>query len=122
MAIGSQLTDIVAKSASHWEINRIVAELRNSRSRSHRERDRGRAVFEMPSRGPFGCCQRSVRGAVSNSLRSARLDQRGHRLFVGHRLDATLWSLLEQVKRELKLPRARLEPDGLPEVIGGRAR
>jgi serine O-acetyltransferase len=113
MELRSKIIDDVAKPAPHWDINGIVADLRHSRGRSHQSRDRGRAVFEMPSREALLDIVSGLFGVLfPTHFGLPDLTDEGIDYFVGHRLDATLWSLLEQVKRELKLPHLRAEPDG----------
>jgi serine O-acetyltransferase len=110
MALGPQPT-------SHWNISRIVAELRDSRGKSRPDRGQGRTMFEMPSRGEL---LNIVNGLFSvlfpTHFGLPDVTEEGIDYFVGHRLDATLWSLHEQVKRELKLPHPRVEADEVERV------
>ena len=117
MAFRSQSIDAGAMRAPHWDINRIVADLRQSRGRSHQNRSSGRAVFEMPSREALLDIVNGLFGVLfPTHFGLPDLTDEGIDYFVGHRLDATLWSLHEQVKRELKLPHPRVEPDGVEQA------
>jgi serine O-acetyltransferase len=117
MAFGSQSIDTGAMRAAQWDIHKIVADLRHSRSRSHQNRSRGRAVFEMPSREALLDIVNGLFGVLfPTHFGLPDLTDEGIDYFVGHRLDATLWSLHEQVKRELKLPHPRVEPEGIEQA------
>jgi serine O-acetyltransferase len=112
MALRSQSIDTGEIPAPRWDINRIVADLRHSRGRPHQNRSRGRAVFEMPSREALLDIVNGLFGVLfPTHFGLPDVTDEGIDYFVGHRLDATLWSLHEQVKRELKLPHLRVEPD-----------
>jgi serine O-acetyltransferase len=117
MAPHSQSTDTGETPAPYWDINRIVAELRHSRGRSHQNRSGGRAAFEMPSREELLDIVNGLFGVLfPTHFGLPDVTDEGIDYFVGHRLDATLWSLHEQVKRELKLPHPRVEPDGIEQA------
>jgi serine O-acetyltransferase len=112
MKFSSRSTDTGAMPAPHWDINRIVAELRHSRGRSHRNQSPGQAAFEMPSREALLGIVNGLFGVLfPTHFGLPDVTDEGIDYFVGHRLDATLWSLHEQVKRELKLPHPRVERD-----------
>jgi serine O-acetyltransferase len=114
MALRSQIIDSVAKTAPHWDINSIVTDLRHSRGKSHQNQDHTRAVFEMPSREALLDIVNGLFGVLfPTHFGLPDLTDEGIDYFVGHTLDATLWHLLEQVKRELKLPHPRSAPDSL---------
>ena len=81
-------------SASLWDLDRIVAELRRSRGRS-RESDNGhRPVFEMPSRDVLREIIDGLFGAIfPTHFGLSDLTDEGIDYFVGHTLDATLRTL-----------------------------
>jgi len=117
MALRLQSIDTGEIPAPRWDINRIVADLRHSRGRSHQNRSRGRAVFEMPSREALLDVVNGLFGVLfPTHFGLPDVKDEGIDYFVGHRLDATLWSLHEQVKRELKLPPLRVEPDSIEQA------
>jgi serine O-acetyltransferase len=117
MAFRSQSIDTGPMQVAQWDINRIVADLRHSRGRSHQNRSPGRAVFEMPSREALLAIVSGLFGVLfPTHFGLPDLTDEGIDYFVGHRLDATLWSLHEQVKRELKLPNPRVESDGVEQA------
>ncbi len=92
-----------AAQAANWDLDRIVAELRRSRGRSNAERNGSKAIFEMPSREALREILDGLFGALfPTHFGLADLTDEGIDYFVGHTLDATLRSLLQQVKRELK--------------------
>lgn len=92
-----------AVQAANWDLDRIVAELRRSRGRSNAERNGSKAIFEMPSREALREILDGLFGALfPTHFGLADLTEEGIDYFVGHTLDATLRSLLQQVKRELK--------------------
>jgi serine O-acetyltransferase len=97
-------------SASLWDLDRIVAELRRSRGRS-RESDNGhRAVFEMPSRDVLREIIDGLFGAIfPTHFGLSDLTDEGIDYFVGHTLDSTLRTLQQQVNRELKFSSALTE-------------
>lgn len=97
-------------SASLWDLDRIVAELRRSRGRS-RESDNGhRAVFEMPSRDVLREIIDGLFGAIfPTHFGLSDLTDEGIDYFVGHTLDATLRTLQQQVNRELTFSSALTE-------------
>lgn len=92
-----------AATGMHWGLDRIVAELRQSRGRSRKNDNGHRAVFEMPSRDAL----REILGGLFGALFPTHfglsdVTDEGIDYFVGHTLDATLRSLQHQVRRELK--------------------
>lgn len=92
-----------AAQAANWDLDRIVVELRRSRGRSNAERNGSKAIFEMPSREALREILDGLFGALfPTHFGLADLTEEGIDYFVGHTLDATLRSLLQQVKRELK--------------------
>jgi serine O-acetyltransferase len=105
MAGGMRTADIRgdAAQAANWDLDRIVAELRKSRGRSQAERNGSKAIFEMPSRETLREILDGLFGALfPTHFGLADLTEEGIDYFVGHTLDATLRSLLQQVRRELK--------------------
>ena len=89
-------------SAAHWELDRIVAELRTSRGKARRDRNGTVAVFEMPSRDALHTIIDGLFAALfPTHFGLPDLTDEGIDYFVGHTLDATLRSLLQQVQREL---------------------
>jgi serine O-acetyltransferase len=97
---------------AQWELDRIVAELRQSRGKS-RQNDHGhRAVFEMPSRETLREILDGLFGALfPTHFGLSDLTDEGIDYFVGHTLDATLRSLQQQVSRELRFSSALTEKD-----------
>jgi serine O-acetyltransferase len=90
-------------SNTHWELDRIVAELRASRGKSRRDRNGTIAVFEMPSREALRSIIDGLFGALfPTHFGLPDLTDEGIDYFVGHTLDATLRLLHQQVKRELQ--------------------
>jgi serine O-acetyltransferase len=85
-----------------WDLDRIVAELRISRGRERRS-DTHRSVFEMPSREALREIIDDLFAALfPTHFGLSDLTDEGIDYFVGHTLDASLRSLQQQVKRELK--------------------
>ncbi|MGO9604124.1 MAG: serine O-acetyltransferase EpsC [Candidatus Binataceae bacterium] len=101
-----------SKPGAQWDLDRIVAELRTSRGKSHQDRKRNGAVIEMPSRDAL----REILDGLFAALFPTHfglpdLSDEGIDYFVGHKLDATLRSLLQQVKRELQFASSQSEAD-----------
>jgi serine O-acetyltransferase len=104
--------DAALVAGAQWELDRIVAELRQSRGKS-RSNDHGhRAVFEMPSRETLREILEGLFGALfPTHYGLSDLTDEGIDYFVGHTLDATLRSLQQQVSRELRFSSALTEKD-----------
>jgi len=101
-----------SKPGAQWDLDRIVAELRTSRGTSQQDRKRNGAVIEMPSRDAL----REILGGLFAALFPTHfglpdLSDEGIDYFVGHKLDATLRALLQQVKRELQFASSQGEAD-----------
>jgi len=88
--------------SQHWELDRIVGELRAARGKSRYDANGAPAVFQMPSREALRDIIDRLFGVLfPTHFGSSDLTDEGLDFFVGHTLDAALKSLLEQVKREL---------------------
>jgi len=87
---------------AHWELDRIVAELRAARIRSRQDCiDEGER--EMPSREALRGIIEGLFGVLfPDFFGRPDLTEEGIDYFVGHRLDETLRALLTQVQRELE--------------------
>jgi serine O-acetyltransferase len=97
---------------AQWELDRIVAELRQSRGKSRNHDNGHRAVFEMPSRETLREILDGLFGALfPTHYGLSDLTDEGIDYFVGHTLDATLRSLQQQVSRELRFSSALTEKD-----------
>jgi serine O-acetyltransferase len=97
-------------SASQWDLERIVAELRKSRGKSRA--DNNGVVFEMPSREALRVILDGLLAALfPTHFGLSDLTNEGIDYFVGHTLDATLRSLQQQVNRELKFSSRTTEKD-----------
>jgi serine O-acetyltransferase len=93
---------------ARWDLGRIVAELRASRGKSQ-ERRRNGAIIEMPSRDALREILDGLFAALfPTHFGMAEFTEEGVDYFVGHKLDATLRILLQQVERELQFA----SPDG----------
>jgi serine O-acetyltransferase len=87
----------------HWDLDRIVAELRQSHGRSRTNDNGHRTVFEMPSRDALREILDGLFGALfPTHFGLSDLTDEGIDYFVGRTLDATLRSLQHQVLRELR--------------------
>ena len=87
---------------AHWDLNRIVAELRAARTRSRQDCiDKGDR--EMPSRDALRSIIEGLFGVLfPDHFGLPDLTEEGIDYFVGHRLDETLRALAIQVQRELQ--------------------
>ncbi len=89
----------------HWELDRIVAELRVSRGKHPRNDHGAHASFQMPSREALHAIIDGLFGVLfPTHFGSADLNDEGLDYYVGHTLDKTLRLLHEQVARELQFP------------------
>ena len=87
---------------THWELERIVAELRASRAGVRKNAGANRAAFELPSREALRQVIDGLFGVLfPRYFGSPDLTDEGIDYFVGHTLDATLRILQPQVTREL---------------------
>src|SRR5208337_770063 len=87
--------------ASHWDLDRIVAELRTSRAGARQSRKGGGG--EMPSREALVSILDGLFAALfPTHFGLPDLTDQGIDYFVGHTLDATLRSLVNQVRLELQ--------------------
>ena len=87
---------------ARWDLGRIVAELRASRGKSQ-ERRRNGAIIEMPSREALREIIDGLFAALfPTHFGLADFTEEGIDYFVGHKLDATLRILLQQIERELQ--------------------
>jgi serine O-acetyltransferase len=104
--------------SAHWDLDRIVTDLRVSRARAGQDCASG--ACEMPSREALRTILEGLCAALfPTHLGLPDLNDEGIDYFVGHTLDATLRSLHQQVQRELQFTAQQSAPgkDGL----GGRA-
>jgi len=86
-----------------WDLARIVADLRTSRGKAHQDRRRNGAIIEMPSRQALRDILEGFFAVLfPTHFGSPDLTEEGIDYFVGHKLDATLRMLVDQVNRELK--------------------
>lgn len=93
----------------HWDLDRIVGELRVSRSRAGQDCDSG--ACEMPSREALRTIVDGLFAALfPTHLGMPDLTGEGIDYFVGHTLDATLRALHKQVQRELQFALQQTEP------------
>lgn len=95
---------VPASASLQWDLDAIVAELRDVRVRSLADRQR---TADQPPRLPSRKALVGILDGLSavlfpNRLGSPELTDEGIDYFVGHTLDATLRHLLEQVRRELR--------------------
>ena len=87
---------------SLWNIDGIVAELRELRNRSLTARHRTGRPAKLPSRKSLGTIIENLSTALfPNRLGSRELAPESVDYFVGHTLDMTLGALAEEVLREL---------------------
>jgi serine O-acetyltransferase len=86
----------------HWDLTRIVGELRATRERWREGRSRDFASREFPSREKIECVCRLLRSALFPlRLGPADLRREGEDFFVGHALDMALTTLLNEVQLEV---------------------
>lgn len=104
--MNARIQPVRARSSAglHWDLDVIVAELRDVRVRSLADRQR---TADQPPRLPSCKALVGILDGLSavlfpNRLGSSELTDEGIDYFVGHTLDATLRHLLEQVHRELR--------------------
>ncbi|MDS4069396.1 MAG: serine O-acetyltransferase EpsC [Candidatus Competibacter sp.] len=95
---------VPASAGLQWDLDSIVAELRDARVRSLADRQR---TADQPPRLPSRKALVGILDGLSaalfpNRLGSPELTDEGIDYFVGHTLDTTLRHLLEQVRRELR--------------------
>ena len=95
---------VPASAGLQWDLDSVVAELRDVRVRSLADRQR---TTDQPPRLPSRKALVGIVDGLSavlfpNRLGSPELTDEGIDYFVGHTLDATLRHLLEQVRRELR--------------------
>jgi len=102
----------------NWDLDRIVADLRLSRSRAGQTCDSG--ACEMPSREALRTIVDGLFATLfPNQLGLPDLTDEGIDYFVGHTLDATLRALHRQVQRELQFTAQQSE--GGKVQVDGRA-
>jgi serine O-acetyltransferase len=95
----------LAQSATHWDLGRIVAGLREARGRwrDSQQRSRETGGRELPSREALRDIVKSLCGALfPMRLGPPELRQESEDFYVGHTLDAALNALLTQVRLELR--------------------
>jgi serine O-acetyltransferase len=95
---------VPASAGLQWDLDSVVAELRDVRVRSLADRQR---TADQPPRLPsckvlVGILDGLSAALFPNRLGSPELTDEGIDYFVGHTLDTTLRHLLEQVRRELR--------------------
>jgi serine O-acetyltransferase len=88
----------------HWDLNRVVAELRAARTRSRQGCiDKGDREREMPSREALHDIMAGFFSVLyPDQFGLPDLTEEGIDYFVGHRLDETLHALNIQIQRELQ--------------------
>jgi len=97
--------------ASHWDLDRIVAELRTSRAGARQSRKGGGG--EMPSREALVSILDGLFAALfPTHFGLPDLTDEGIDYFVGHSLDATLRALVKQVQRELQFNAQQFDASG----------
>jgi serine O-acetyltransferase len=100
----------------HWDLDRIVAELRTSRAGSRQ--NRGNIGSEMPSREALVTILDGLFAALfPTHFGLPDLTDEGIDYFVGHNLDQTLRALVQQVRRELLFKAQQSQESG---AIQGR--
>ena len=113
MSVHGRLIDDVGNTGLHWDLDRIVAELRLSRTQAGQTCESG--VCEMPSREVLHTIVDGLFSALfPTQLGLPDLTDEGVDYFVGHTLDATLRALHKQVQRELQFAARQSEPNGAP--------
>lgn len=103
MTSDTGMSDSGASGDSPWNIDEIVAQLRELRNRSLIARRRSDRPAKLPSRKALAGIIDSLGAALfPNRLSSRDLAPESVDYFVGHTLDLTLVALAEQVLRELR--------------------
>jgi serine O-acetyltransferase len=93
------------RAGSQWGLHRIVSELRTLRSEWRQNTKPDGVTYELPSQEALADIPEGLSAALfprhfgPSSLTEGRVDY-----FIGRTLDGALQSLLEQVRRELRLP------------------
>lgn len=99
----SSRVDKDASSELHWNVDGIVAELRELRLASLAARQRIERPAKLPSRTALTNIVESLTAALfPNRLAPHALDSESVDYFVGHTLDKALRELVEQIVRELQ--------------------
>jgi serine O-acetyltransferase len=114
----SGTSPVLAAAAPNWDLDRVVANLRDARAdwREARHRTLEYGGRELPSRDAIERIMLALRGALfPMRLGPADLRQESEDFYVGHTLDAALNALLIQVRLEL-CHAARQAPQGMPAI------
>src|SRR5580704_2909839 len=110
MSVHGRINNGAGNARLHWDLDRIVTELRLSRDRSGQTCDSG--ICEMPSREALRTIVDGLFATLfPTQLGLPDLTDEGIDYFVGHTLDATLRSLQQQVSRELRFSSVLTEKD-----------
>ncbi|HEV3115100.1 MAG TPA: serine O-acetyltransferase EpsC [Candidatus Binataceae bacterium] len=110
MSVHGRINNGAGNARLHWDLDRIVTELRLSRDRSGQTCDSG--ICEMPSREALRTIVDGLFATLfPTQLGLPDLTDEGIDYFVGHTLDATLRSLHLQVQRELRFASQQTESD-----------
>lgn len=102
--VDSALLQSPSNHSAHWELDKIVQELRRARNewREQRGRSREPGLRELPSRDALQQIIRDLCGALfPMRLGPQELREETEDYYVGHTLDAALNELLRQVQLEL---------------------
>jgi serine O-acetyltransferase len=94
----------LSSSVDNWDLNRVVAELRQARlhSRAQLGQTGIRRSYELPSKDALGDIVKELVGALfPRRLGPADLQEENEDQYVGHRLDISLHALRRQVRLEL---------------------
>lgn len=105
-------TNGAGNTGAHWDLDRIVAELRQSRARAGQGCENG-AVCEMPSREALRAIVDGLVAALfPTHLGLPDLTDEGIDYFVGHTLDSTMRSLHKQLQREMQFTSQQAAAEG----------
>jgi len=93
-----------------WQLDRIVSQLREVRSRNSRDHAAERGVHELPSPDAVAKIVENLRASLFPvHFGLPELTDQSVDYYVGHTLDGTLRALAEQIRRCLALPGSRDE-------------
>ena len=111
----SSRRDTDKPTSSHWDLDRIVAELRASRAGS--PQGGRKAAHEIPSREALrGILDGLFAVLFPTHFGLPDLTDEGIDYFVGHKLDATVRSLHKQVERELQFASEQTDDGGVDQA------
>ena len=93
-----------------WQLDRIVSQLREVRSRNSRDHAAERGVHELPSPDAVAKIVENLRASLFPvHFGLPELTDQSVDYYVGHTLDGALRALAEQIRRCLVLPGSRAE-------------